>query len=252
MVIGAQRSGTTTLLDALGRHPAIATAFPAETHFFDRSPVPPRWRYRAHFPLRDGALGRGPRAGGRLGGESSPYYLAHPTAIASLCDALPDVRLIALLRHPTDRAWSQWRFNVARGVEPLDFLAALDAEPDRLARRPLHPSPLPADRWHQEYSYLHRGHYAPQLDRARRRVGPDRLLVLRSEDLYQRPGPTVARVLTFLGLDPPPTGQLTVGHLNQGGGEALTPYQRSAVRPRVVDAVTEVADRYGIVLTEEG
>ncbi|MCP5030700.1 MAG: sulfotransferase [Actinomycetia bacterium] len=239
VIIGAQRSGTTTLLSAICQHPLVTSARPTEVHFFDRPSVPSLVLYRQHFPW--------PRSA--IAGESSPYYLAHPDAAGILCPALPEAKLIAILRHPIDRAWSQWRFNVRRGVEPLSFLDAIEAEEDRLAGVDGGGSRLEPVRWHQEYSYLLRGDYAPQLDRFVAAAGRERLLILRSQDLYQEPGPTLRATLAFLGLTP---HEVAVGHLNHGGSEQLDSSTRELLRARTASALEELADRYGIVLNELG
>lgn len=51
------------------------------------------------------------------------------------------------------------------------------------------------------YSYRSRGEYAPQVARWLDAYGPDRVLVMRSEDMYANPSATVARVQDFVGLE---------------------------------------------------
>lgn len=204
LVVGAQRSGTTTLYRALRPHPAVA--FPRLTkglHWFDvdyhRGPA---W-YRAGFPLR-ARLERASVAAGEqvLVGEAAPYYGFHPFAPARIAEHLPDVKLVMILRDPVTRAWSQFHHERARGWEPLvDFEAAIDAEPARLAgaeevlaRRPgRHLA-------HQHQSYVARGRYAEQIQRLWTAVGRERVLVLYTDDLEQRPGPTLDRLHDFLGI----------------------------------------------------
>ena len=101
------------------------------------------------------------------------------------------------------RAFSHWQHNASRGLETLGFEAALDAEPARLAGEA---DRLAADAGyrsdaHRLWSYTARGEYADQLQRWLSVYRSDQLLVLRSEDLYERPAQTYTRVLEFLGLE---------------------------------------------------
>ena len=209
LVIGAQRGGTSALYSSLGAHPGVAPAAHKELHFFDlHHHRGVRW-YRAQFPLRS-TLRRMSRQGPGPGvtGEASPYYLAHPLAPVRAHELVPNARLVALLRNPTDRAYSHWRYRVGRGGEHLSFLDAVRAEPDRirgeeeriLAGRDRPGAP------HQTRSYLGRGRYAEQLERWFRHYPRHRVLLLRSEELFAEPARAWDRLTSFLGLGsaPPP------------------------------------------------
>jgi hypothetical protein len=190
LLIGAQRSGTTALFAALGSHPDVQVAVRKEVHYFDLNfERGTRW-YRAHFPRR---------REGRVVGEATPYYLAHPEASGRAGRLLPDARLIACLREPTARAWSQWAWNRRERREDLGFLAALRAEPERLAADERTGSRRSA---HQQVGYLDRGRYAAQLERWLSHFDSEQLLILRHEDLWSDPATTLARVQRHLGLSP--------------------------------------------------
>ncbi len=210
LVIGAQRSGTTSLYRALVRHPDVArTVMGKGVHFFDVDHARGAEWYRGHFPTA--ARRRIAALGGRnlVTGEASPYYLFHPLAPERVAGLLPDVRLIAMLRDPVARAFSHYQHFVRRGIEPLPtFEAALDAEPGRLAGEEARIRSDPTYRaWnHQHFSYVARGLYAEQLERWFARFPRERLLVLRSEDVFAEPEVAFERVEAFLGLAhrPPP------------------------------------------------
>ena len=91
-----------------------------------------------HRPLRTGARLVPGAVSGRLArdvitGEATPYALFHPLAPRRLREIAPAARLIALLRNPIDRAYSQYLPGAVSAVdETLDFAAALDAEQTRL------------------------------------------------------------------------------------------------------------------------
>jgi hypothetical protein len=116
---------------------------------------------------------------------------------------VPDARLIVLLRDPVERAWSHFRHEVAAGHETLDFVAAIRAEPERLAGTEdavrTGSSPELAER-HRRFGYVARGRYAEQLSRWLAVFPRDQLLVLRAEDLFQDPAETWRATQEFLGL----------------------------------------------------
>jgi hypothetical protein len=203
IIIGGQRCGTTSLYHYLVGHPAVAPAFMKEVHFFDtRYDKGLNW-YRAHFPLARER--RRSREKGRLpmvSGEATPYYLLHPHAPKRIAASLPEVKLIALLRNPVNRAVSQYHHQVRMGAEPLSFEAAIEkeiregaGERQKMLVDEAYQSPM-----FQGYSYLARGVYVEQLQRWHRHFEWERLLILCSEDLYRDPAATVQQVVEFLGL----------------------------------------------------
>jgi Sulfotransferase domain len=202
LLIGAQRCGTTSLHRYLADHPHVLPALDKEVHFLSRHWDRGEGWYRAHFPLRARKTGR--RSAAPLTFEATPYYLFHPLAADRAAELLPDARLLVLLRDPVARAWSHYRHMVRLGLEPLSFEQAIEAEPARLAgevARLLSDPGYDAVR-HRRYSYLARGAYAEQLQRWLNHFPADRILVLRSEALFDDPARCYRRVLEFLGLPP--------------------------------------------------
>lgn len=195
LIIGAQRSGTTSLYRYLAEHPAVAPPIRKEIQYFTLHYRRGESWYRTHFPM----AGRD-----RLTFEATPYYIFHPAAPERAARLLPGARIIALLRDPVTRAFSHWQHNASRGAEHLGFEAALDAEAGRLAgehQRLLADTGYRSDA-HRLWSYTARGEYVDQLERWLAHYPRRQLLVLRSEDLYEQPAQTYARTLEFLGLPP--------------------------------------------------
>jgi sulfotransferase family protein len=203
LVIGAARAGSTSLYEYLIKHPAILPALVKEVHFFTGAyERGPDW-YRAHFPtaLRRSIVAR--RHGDAVAGEATPYYLFDPRSPERIKSLLPNVRLIAVLRDPVQRAVSHYQHERRLGVEPLSLVEAIDAEDGRLAGAE-DPARLDADRAlgfrHQHFAYLARGRYAEQLQRFHDHFPADQLMVVRSEDLFDQADATYQEVLRFLGL----------------------------------------------------
>jgi hypothetical protein len=204
LIIGAQKAGTTALYAYLREHPAFAGPPWKEVSFFDRQ----FWRgaawYRGNFPNRLYLRGVRARNGVEpVVGEASPSYLFHPLAPERAAALLPGARLIALVRNPVDRALSHYHHEVALGREPLPFEQALEREDERMEgelERLADPRYFSHAWWN--FTYLSRGRYAEQLERWLEFFPRERLLVLPSEDLLERPRETYGEVLEFLGAPP--------------------------------------------------
>jgi len=205
-MVGAQRAGTTTLYRALTDHPQVRGAvLGKEVHFFDLGFHEGLAHYRGAFPTNASlALARARVGGPVLVGEATPYYLFHPQVPARVAAALPDAKLVAILRDPVERAWSQYRHEVDLGNETLSFDEAIAVEGSRVAgeEERLASDPRAVSFAHQHHGYVARGRYAEQLERWYEHVPRERLLLLRAEDLFADPAPELRRVADLLGVVP--------------------------------------------------
>lgn len=198
LIIGAQRSGTTSLFNYLVQHPDVVPPFGKEIHYFDLHYDRGLNWYRGRFPyahrLRRGALTL----------DASPYYLLHPLAPERAARLLPGVKLVALLRNPVERALSHYQHEVRDGRESLSFPAAIDREDERLSgeEERLRSDPAYYSFNFHRYSYLRRGVYVEQLRRWVQHFPRSQLLVLQSERLFRDPVAVTAAVHGFLGLRP--------------------------------------------------
>ena len=204
VIIGAAKCGTTSLFGYLAQHPLVLPASTKEVHYADRETSVERgerW-YRSWFPSAAELERVGHQHGVEraLCGEATPNYFCHPDAAARLRAVVPDARLILLLREPGDRAWSQFRWSMRWGGEPLDFGEALAAEPERLPDRFAMMRRREDRQTFVSHGYATRGLYAEQLEWWYEAFPRRQLLVLRSEDLLADPSATFARVEGFLGL----------------------------------------------------
>jgi len=204
LIVGAQRSGTTSMYRTLSQHPAVLKAVLHKgVHYFDMNYDRGLGWYRAHFPLRSTARRAAIASGDpALTFESSPYYMFHPCAADRIARDLPDVKLLVLVRDPVERAYSAYAHELARSYETESFERALELEPERLrgetermAREPAYLSHA-----HQHQAYLARGRYCEQLERLERIFGAERIHVIDSGDFFTKPEPEYDAVLDFLGL----------------------------------------------------
>ncbi len=198
LMIGAQKGGTGFLFRLLSRHPHVEPAAFKEVSFFsnyfDRGVD---W-YRSYFPPPTHKDGRKV-----LSWEGSPNYLLYPHAARRAAEIVGHAKLIVLLRNPVDRAYSHYNHQVRMGHEPLSsFEEALEAEEGRL--RGARERMLENEHYNSvnfpRFSYVSRGLYADQLAEWHKYFDESRMLILESEDLRERTGDTVDRILNFLNL----------------------------------------------------
>lgn len=183
---GVQKGGTTSLHAYLDTHPALCMSNPKELHFFDDESQdwnnPDYSALISHF-----------RDSSSVKGESTPIYLFWPKAIERLKIYNPDAKLLFLLRDPVERAYSHWRMERTRAVEPLTFSAAIREGRKRLTGVP--------DVTMRVFSYVERGFYAQQLQRARIFFREQQMLILRSEDLAANRASALNSICDFLEID---------------------------------------------------
>lgn len=191
VIIGAYRTGTTSLYRWVVSHPEVDPAFTKEVHYFDIDYGRGLDWYRAHF---------GYARPGRLNIESSPYMLFHPLAPERAARDLPrTTRFIALLREPVERAVSHYFHACKSGFETESFEQAIELEPQRLAGAEDAVRRGELSQAYRQLSYVKRGEYAGQLVRWFEAVGRDRVLVLESEQVFSDPE-TLSGVSDWLGL----------------------------------------------------
>jgi len=200
-VLGAARCGTTSLHYWLDQHPQIAMSTIKEpNHFLFRpSPsgpqpcigddkrllaksVPERTAYERLFPS----------AGTTARGDASPLYLYTRETPELIAAAVPDARLIAVVREPVDRAWSHFAY--VNGELGEDAVGAFTTA----ARREL---PLGYEPYRTGTHFLRLSRYAEQLRRYREVFAPERLLVLSYDDLVGDPATALRQVCELLGAD---------------------------------------------------
>jgi hypothetical protein len=187
ILVGAARSGTTTMYQWLSEHPGVFMPQTKEPSYFVFG-----------FGMTDSAEYRSlfAPAGPRLTGEASASYLAPPETPSWIRQTVGDARILVLLREPTARAFSLYCWMRQNGWEPIaDFEKAL-AEEDIRAR-----APQPLQRYRQhiwDYLYFRSGLYASQIKAYQSRFSSVKVLLL--EDLAARPQESFDEVCDFLGI----------------------------------------------------
>lgn len=216
VVIGAAKSGTTALYNYLRQHPDVYMTPREEPSFFAFADESPRFNgpdgteasvnHTAVTSQSDyEALFAGAKPG-QARGDISPGYLYWPGTAERLARMVPDVRIVAVLRHPVDRAYSAFMHARRESKEPLsDFCAALRAEPARIAA---------------DFGFLWRyadlGRYANQLAVYFELFPREQVFVALYDDLAADPHGLCARVQDFIGVDPSFVPDVSLRHNPSG------------------------------------
>lgn len=198
--IGAAKAGTTALFHAISRHPRVHTPAMKEPRYLCHPDAPPRFNGPGAERINHRIVSS--RAAylalyadcpaASITGDFSNQYLAHPDAPATASRLIPDARLIAILRHPVDRAYSNYLHERRAGREPLRSFE--EAWHDDERRR--------ANGWSPFSWYVDQGFYARHLRRWLACFPREQMLILFYEDWQQRPQDVLAQIWRHLGLAP--------------------------------------------------
>lgn len=223
-VLGAPKAGTTALHAALAQHRQLYLSAVKEPKFYlcDGRP-PPRSQHRGPGDAHSAREWIWRRAdyealfeaapAGLLRGESTPFYLYDTAAQERIARDVPHAKLLAVIRDPIDRAYSNWMHLRSDGLEPIpSFLEAWQAEDERVDRGF-------APFWH----YRRLGLYGEQLQHLYSLFGPEQVMVLRYRQLVETPAQTLDAVCTFLGVQ---TGR--IGAVARENSRPFVPPSRRA------------------------
>jgi hypothetical protein len=199
LLVGAPKAGTTALHAALAQHPELFLSGVKEPKYYLCGDSPPPayrgpgdahsnqewiWQRQRYLDLFADA------GEDQLAGESTPLYLYHRDARRRIASDLPRARLVAVLRDPVDRAYSNWMHLWADGLEPCaDVVEACNLEAKRVD-----------DGWAPFWHYRGLGMYGRQLDDLFEHFPAEQVLVLRYRSLVDDPRTALNRVCRFLGV----------------------------------------------------
>lgn len=207
MIGGAPKAGTTSLLRYLNQHPALAFHPQHEMTYFLSD--------QEHAIGEAGAMARYYEAAGTAIPCAKHVMLMYsPKATTRLDAVCPDVRVVLVLRHPVDRAYSGYWYLRSLGRESLPtFEQALAAEPARLENG-----------WEQgrNWAYQFNGDYEPHVRRQFERFGRERVHVYCTEDIAERPLELCRELFAALGVDADFAPQ--VSHRHNTAAAARSPF----------------------------
>ena len=185
-VVGAQKSGTTSLHHYLMEHPDICLPEQKETKFFvDDSLYEKGLEFyeNEYFSTCDNE---------KIVGEVDPDYMYFRSGAARIEQHIKNPKFIFIFRNPVDRAFSHYVMTYRRGLEEKTFEEAIRVEEERISQgyeKDFH------------YSYTKRGFYCNQVDRFLENWDVNNMHFVLSEDLIKHPEETVRKCFEFLDVD---------------------------------------------------
>ena len=192
LIIGAGKSGTTSLFEYLTCHPQIIPPLWKEIHFFDQHFERGKEWYLAQFPPI-------PQSTGFITGEASPWYLYGFDTVERVAQFFPNIKLIVLLRNPANRALSQYHMHVRQGTEKRTMREAISSEMDILSKI-TDPTTVGKEYWSTERGYLLFGLYIYYLEKWMSCFPKRQLLILNAENLYRNSEDTMNQIYHFLDI----------------------------------------------------
>jgi hypothetical protein len=198
-LIGAPKAGTSALHAALAQHPGLFLSGVKEPKYYMCGDSPPPaykgpgdahsnqewvWQRARYLRLFEDA------PEGTLRGESTPFYLYNRDARRRIAADSPDAKLVAVLRDPVDRAYSNWMHLWMDGLEPVpDLVAAAKLEQQRVDAG-----------WAPFWHYRGLGMYGRQVEDLLDHFPREQVLLLRYRELVDDGQATLNRVCRFLGV----------------------------------------------------
>lgn len=217
LIAGVQKCGTTSLHAMLAAHPDVVTHTDGQwPYFLHQEDYHEQYQRvcQAYFPP----------------GSAGKHVLARDTSVSASESALrrlkqlcPDVRLVLMLRDPVSRAYSAYCFAHSKGYEPNarfdDLIHDQESHHDCIDKYLVH-------------NYVPLGYYHRMLKRIEGVFGVDQMVVLRAEDLRERPVATCREVFARMGLPAYDAPQLERNATRQSRSRRLHQYlkQDSALK----------------------
>jgi len=195
-IVGACKSGTSSLYEYLSQHPEIYMSPSKEPLYFV-----PEDQVNPHYYGEWGNYLKlfGDVRQEKAIGEASTPYLYYPESAKRIKETFPDSKIIILLRNPVEIAFSQYQHYFRISAEDFSFEKALKMENERLNDPKFK---VEARKFHAGYYYMDRARLYRQVKCYKDHFGRQKVLIIFFKDLKNDPVKTCQRVFKFLGVDP--------------------------------------------------
>lgn len=199
VVIGAPKSGTTSLYHYFRQHPDIYLPKVKELHYFSFPELGMDSMGPDDSVVRDGLcqtweqyMNQYQEVGNQSAiGDISPSYLYYSSSANKIKEKLGAVKIIAIIRNPIDKAFSQYMHMIREGLETLTFSDALAAEAIRREQS-----------WGDIWRYAESSLYAERLKKFIEVFGKENVKVVFFEDFTRNTPTVLTELLSFIGVDP--------------------------------------------------
>lgn len=228
LIIGAMRSGTTTLYELLKNHPEVQLPPGKEVPFFSEDN---EFRKGLDWYLKKNFTSQPP-----VKGTITPQYMYNTEGRRSKITAEriskslgKDLKIIAILRHPIQRAFSHHSYALRHNYDDRPFQEAVSEIIDNPKSEVL------KDRHNQRYSYLSRSEYGNSLSPYFDYFASENLLILFTDELEHKPEQVFKKICTFIGVTPDYNPRGLGNTFHKGGAKAklsfLTPGKIGRLKP---------------------
>ena len=202
IIIGVGRGGTTSCFHYLSQHPSIIGSAYDEIGFFDENfHLGLNW-YRSMFPTKFLKKKIAKKFGKCLTYDVTPSYIRKPWVARRIKELFPEIKLIALLRNPVDKAYSHYHSSITRGLQKSSFEEIIE-EDVKTFQKFENTNSMIDDKYFRTYiekSHLGRGFYAQQLKIWFELFDRKQILILTSEELSTDTNKTMNKIFQFLDL----------------------------------------------------
>lgn len=192
-IVGACRSGTTSLANYLGQHPGVYI-----------SPVKEPGYFLANYALDDydEYISLFKKAGSAQAiGEASTGYLFEQGAARAIHERFPDAKIIMMLRNPVDMAFSLWVYMVVNGSESKSFEDSITPEEREYRSGEQFKKTCASWSWYASYLYIERALYFNQVKRYIDTFGQDQVRIYIFENFIRAPIKICQDIFGFLEVD---------------------------------------------------
>lgn len=199
MVIGAVKAGTTSVYHYLQEHPQVYLSPIKETKFFQWDGEERRFSGPLDQKIYEMSIKTFEEYQSLFNqvkeetaiGEATPSYLYNKEVPMRIYRRFPNVKMIVILRHPAERAFSHYLHTKWMGYEPLSFSEALAQEDERIQLN-----------WGPSWHYKQQGFYYEQIKRFMSLFGAQQVRIYLFEDLIADTLGTISDIYAYLGVDP--------------------------------------------------
>jgi hypothetical protein len=199
LIVGAAKSGSTSLYQYLSQHPEVFMPVNKEPNYFvgeyqkRMNKDCPSYKIDMNRMILDEEayynLFKDAKSNQKAIGEASVTYLYKPEyAIPKIRGELGDPKIIIILRNPIKRAFSHYSYACELGLETLNFEDALDAEDNRLKNN-----------WSSTFAYINQGLFYSQVKAYKNAFTNVHVLFL--DDLIKDKQLEIQKIYNFLGID---------------------------------------------------
>lgn len=173
--IGAMKSASGWIFKCLREHPEISNKNIKELYFFNK-PFNYRKGIKRYYSIFEKA------SEGQIKGEYTPSYMLDPKVPLLIHKDFPNVKILACLRNPADRAYSDYRYNIqenGRFIRYKNFEDTIKSDPE----------------------FVERGFYYKQLKPYFDLFPRENILILFYENLRKDPERIIEKIYKFLGVN---------------------------------------------------